>query len=603
MYIRYPYENKFETLNDDLNLDEINPDSFISDRQMPPPVKFPNFQQNIGGNKPPMAPPNFTPNKSNYKSSPQLKSVSPGSLGPCTYQYSYIWLNNGNSFWAWLICVDRYSAFGFRWNGRKWVHFGVDLKRINYFECYGNGYNQNKWYYNQRDNENSNLYIDEDVEENSRKRVPNNPPPEFTPNKSDSKNLKTVSSNSLKPCTYQYVYLWLKDGSSFWAWLTMVDRKSVSGYKWHCCKWIYFGLDLNKIDYFECYRRSPSENIYTDDLTEDVLYLKPLDYDCLLCQNPNLNRNYNTPPAPPPDKAPKKSQNMSPQLKSVSPGSLKPCLYQYVYIWLNNGNSFWAWLTRVDKRTASGYRWKRNRWVYFGIDLRKIDYFECFYREMQTDEKVSQVDEITKVSDYIYDKKISPDTFSLIYPFFNNLNSKVVENTLNNLIIDKYLILLKKELFSHKKFIYTKIFGSYSLSLQKENIASFLFYMYSYGLNNKESISYESLTINYETGDIYELKDLFKSESNYIEKLNQAAKEFIESQNPELLSAFTGIKDTQGFFLTPESLILYIKERDTNLTPDLLALNPIVVPFEKLKSIIDNNSPIGKIIISSDINI
>ena len=85
---------------------------------------------------------------------------------------------------------------------------------------------------------------------------------------------------------------------------------------------------------------------------------------------------YGRPPGPPPTKIPFKSKQIGP--KAVSPGSLRSCTHRFVYIWLDNGSSFWAWLTRVDKKTASGFRWQNRRWVYFGVDLRRIDSFECY---------------------------------------------------------------------------------------------------------------------------------------------------------------------------------------------------------------------------------
>jgi len=85
---------------------------------------------------------------------------------------------------------------------------------------------------------------------------------------------------------------------------------------------------------------------------------------------------YGGPTAPPPNYTPQKAYGYA-QPKAVSPGSIRRCMYRYVYIWLDNGRSFWAWLNRVDRRTASGWRWNGRRWVYFGIDLRRIDYFEC----------------------------------------------------------------------------------------------------------------------------------------------------------------------------------------------------------------------------------
>jgi hypothetical protein len=63
---------------------------------------------------------------------------------------------------------------------------------------------------------------------------------------------------------------------------------------------------------------------------------------------------------------------------AVSPNSIRPWLYKYAYIWLRDGNSFWAWLTNVDRKSAAGWRWTGRRWVYWGTDLRRIDNFVCY---------------------------------------------------------------------------------------------------------------------------------------------------------------------------------------------------------------------------------
>ncbi|MCT8975430.1 hypothetical protein N4T77_02350 [Clostridium sp. CX1] len=85
---------------------------------------------------------------------------------------------------------------------------------------------------------------------------------------------------------------------------------------------------------------------------------------------------------PPPGRVPQKPSAGfggpgGPQTFAVSPGSIRRCRNRFVYIWLRNGNSFWAYLTRIDRTTASGYRWNGRRWVYFGVDLRRIDEFVC----------------------------------------------------------------------------------------------------------------------------------------------------------------------------------------------------------------------------------
>ena len=96
------------------------------------------------------------------------------------------------------------------------------------------------------------------------------------------------------------------------------------------------------------------------------------------------------PSGPPPSFTPSKSQaqGFGPQggyglqggfgIQAVDPGAIRPCRFRFVYIWLRGGNSFWAWLTFVGRRSVSGFRWNGRRWVYFGIDTRRIDSFICY---------------------------------------------------------------------------------------------------------------------------------------------------------------------------------------------------------------------------------
>ncbi len=88
-------------------------------------------------------------------------------------------------------------------------------------------------------------------------------------------------------------------------------------------------------------------------------------------------QNMAYPMGAPPTTTPKKQQEGK-QLKSVSPGSITPCKFRFVYIWLDNGREFWAWPTYIDKNTLAGFRWNGRRWLYFGIDLKRIDSFVCY---------------------------------------------------------------------------------------------------------------------------------------------------------------------------------------------------------------------------------
>lgn len=82
------------------------------------------------------------------------------------------------------------------------------------------------------------------------------------------------------------------------------------------------------------------------------------------------------PSGPPPSFIPQQAQG--PGVFAVDPGAIRPCTFRYVFIWLNTGERFWAWLIFVGRRSVSGWRWTGFRWIYFGVDLRNIQSFVCY---------------------------------------------------------------------------------------------------------------------------------------------------------------------------------------------------------------------------------
>lgn len=98
-----------------------------------PPGQGPGFfppGQGPGAGQPPGRPPAFVPQQATG-----VFAVDPGGIRRCMFRYVYIWLDNGQQFWAWLVFVGRNSVAGWRWIGFRWVWFGIDLNRITSFFC------------------------------------------------------------------------------------------------------------------------------------------------------------------------------------------------------------------------------------------------------------------------------------------------------------------------------------------------------------------------------------------------------------------------------------------------------------------------------------
>ncbi|PRR80199.1 hypothetical protein [Clostridium vincentii] len=117
--------------------------------------------------------------------------------------------------------------------------------------------------------------------------MPKSPPPNYMPSKKDKGvesfsqggggiGTKTVSANSIRICLFKYTYIWEVNGRSYWAFLFNVDKVSLSGFRWLGRNWVYFGINLKRIDSFVCYRSTH------EDIGENSRSLKQDDISLLI---------------------------------------------------------------------------------------------------------------------------------------------------------------------------------------------------------------------------------------------------------------------------------------------------------------------------------
>ena len=66
------------------------------------------------------------------------------------------------------------------------------------------------------------------------------------------------------------------------------------------------------------------------------------------------------------------------QDRFVRERDLRRCLNRFIFIWLNNGNSFWFYPTSIGRQQIEGFRWRRGAWMFDRINIRRIIFFRCF---------------------------------------------------------------------------------------------------------------------------------------------------------------------------------------------------------------------------------
>ncbi|WP_426451400.1 hypothetical protein ACP26L_04635 [Paenibacillus sp. S-38] len=53
------------------------------------------------------------------------------------------------------------------------------------------------------------------------------------------------------------MYIWQRNGDQYWIYLTHVGRNSIGGFRWYgfgpVGTWVFFGLDIDRIDQFLCF--------------------------------------------------------------------------------------------------------------------------------------------------------------------------------------------------------------------------------------------------------------------------------------------------------------------------------------------------------------
>jgi len=475
---------------------------------------------------------------------------------------------------------------------------------------------------------------------------PPGPPPSGAPSKAQATSFAGgpqafVSPGSIRPCRFQFVYIWLRNGRSFWAWLTHVDRRTAAGFRWNGRRWVYFGVDLRRIEFFMCFGRNENRQ----SMPPGTPFGGPPTGSPM-----GAGSSSGAPPGPPPSSTPKKpSQATSmaggPQTFAVSPESIRPCLYQFVYLWLKNGRSFWAWLTNVDRRSASGFRWNGRRWVYFGVDLRRIEFFQCFGRSSSRNANLMDSDMYDDMYDNMYDDMddnmnnsmdsnmynimnstmddtmynnmdstinnnmsntmnsmgnnsdynignvtIEPEKFKVEYPYVTGFENQEVQANINDAIIGEVTSLLSSQVLLPTQNTFKDIIISYQIPLKTDNLLSIVFALYTDTGGAHGNTTFSSLTFNTNTGQVYDLEDLFKPNSNYMNVLSELAVREAEEAEVPFIADYKGVSDNQQFYLTPNGIVLFYQVNE--YTPYSYGLFRVTIPYDEIMGILNTNSPV-----------
>ena len=175
------------------------------------------------------------------------------------------------------------------------------------------------------------------------------------------------------------------------------------------------------------------------------------------------------------------------------------------------------------------------------------------------------------------------------YPVIGGLSDKEVQKRINSTIIRTVYALMQEQGYFENEA--TTVTASYEIKNNQRGILSLSLINYAFSGGAHGLTLIRSLTFNTETGRVYQLKDLFKPDADYVLRLSELVAEQIKERDIPILGEFTGIRPDQDFYIADKSLVLYFQLYE--ITPYVYGFPYFPISIYDIQDIIDEEGPLG----------
>jgi hypothetical protein len=199
---------------------------------------------------------------------------------------------------------------------------------------------------------------------------------------------------------------------------------------------------------------------------------------------------------------------------------------------------------------------------------------------------------ITKLPVLVRTIHLKSERLDLYYPIVSGLSNKEIQQTINeNILKTVYELLQAQGYFENPNSTVT---ASYEIKTNQRGILSLTFINYAFSGGAHGLTLLRSLTYNIETGVLYQLKDLFLPNVNYVERLSALVKAQIEVRSIPVFEEFTQINPDQDFYIGDKALVLYYQLYE--LTPYAYGFPFFPISVYEIQDIIDEKGPLGSML-------
>lgn len=176
------------------------------------------------------------------------------------------------------------------------------------------------------------------------------------------------------------------------------------------------------------------------------------------------------------------------------------------------------------------------------------------------------------------------------YPTVKHLESSASQHKINRTIISAVDTLMREQGYYKKQNL--EMLGWYEIKTNERGILSLTIGNYAFSYPSAHGLTIvKGLTFDVKSGDIIELKDLFRPGADYVKVLSDIVSRQIKDREIGLLDEFTGIKPDQDFYIADKSLVLFFQLYE--ITPYYMGLQYFPISVYQIQNIIDEEGPLG----------
>lgn len=185
--------------------------------------------------------------------------------------------------------------------------------------------------------------------------------------------------------------------------------------------------------------------------------------------------------------------------------------------------------------------------------------------------------------------KLEMKNLNIYYPQVYGFSDICVQDKINNLILEEiYNQIVEQGYYQNPE---TEITGTWELKNNDKGIFSLTLINYGFSGGAHGLTIVNGLTFNVETGKKYELKELFKPNSDYIKVLSRHIKEQIKERDIPTIGEFEHIKPNQDFYVADLTLVIFFQEYE--ITPYVVGIPYFPISIYAIEDIIDEEGPLA----------